>query len=121
MSREIDRKIAELMGENLTGFHWDRTGKSMYKETETGVAWRDIPDYSSDWNAMRLLVEWLQGKGLKVTFDIFPIDEEDSDAVFCYIFEFRKYDWHPLYESWEATAPLALCKAVLSLPMEVLE
>ncbi|QHT60654.1 hypothetical protein GXP70_12365 [Paenibacillus lycopersici] len=116
--RQIDRQIAELMGEDLTGFEWPKSGpgKSMVNVKRSGfVEWKDIPYYSSDWNAMRLLVEWLQGKGFKLTLKFNEYNDNDWSADL--------WNENEDVESYEQdrTAPLALCNAVLSLPPEVLK
>lgn len=107
MNREIDRKIAELMGYTIVPdlpIHVCFLNGHM----------RNVPQFSTDWNDMRLLVEWLQGKRIDgkkiiVTMRVYP----DGDC------QVTLTGHGSLFE--EDTAPLALCQAVLSLPPEVLK
>jgi hypothetical protein len=108
MSREIDRKIAELMGYNVivsdTYDYW------YYSEKYKGDV--PIPPFSLSWEAMRLLVEWLRGRG--ITFQMFYYTNEVKILL-----SYSRIN--TLAEQWNKSAPLALCKAVLSLPKEVFE
>lgn len=110
-SRDIDRQIEELMGHKST--HW--TIGFWHIETEEGRLYM-LPNYSTDWNDMSLLVEWLNGKGLRVEIDVQP------DRIYCQIFKVVDDQWWSLsvIRLDSSDAPLALCKAVLSLPAEVL-
>jgi len=99
-NREIDRKIAELLGYTLS--------ESVPEDyCFLGEDLTHVPDFSSDWNAMRLLVEWLREKEIKVYISfqrsgVFAHTSKNIEAVV------------------DETAPLALCKAVLALPAELL-
>lgn len=114
MSREIDRKIAELMNGDIKGWDWKvRDGVKI--GVRKNELYFHIPYYSSDWNAMRLLVEWLQGKGYLVKLEFH--NDWDSCAS---IYELDNIPGKKLAGVVERTMPLALCQAVLSLPPEVL-
>ncbi|WP_308636138.1 hypothetical protein [Paenibacillus silvisoli] len=107
MSREIDRKIAELMGCKC---EYEPYGNNC---PICGGTW--IPEFHRDWNAMRLLVEWLQGKGLRVEIDTRP------NTTYCTIFGQNEGVWDQLRIYRDDIPALALCKAVLSLDPEVLK
>jgi hypothetical protein len=124
-NRSIDREVAEIVGADLGGFDW------MYPENHHGniednklINWETaqffwVPRYSTDWNAMRLLVEWLQSKSFMIITNQYP---NDYGYTFCYIQKWNDdHGWETLAIKKEDTAPLALCHAVLSLPIEVLK
>lgn len=126
MNREIDRKIAELMDKELTGYTWFHQDENVQKghDANTLINWEtesfiSIPHYSSDWNAMRLLVEWLQGKGFRVEFNIFP--ENSGWKTNFRVYMRRGGYWIEKSNSSNPSASLALCNAVLSLPSEVIQ
>lgn len=108
MSREIDRKIAELLGYSVivsdTYDYW------YYSEKYKGEV--PIPPFSKSWEAMRLVVEWLQGKAIAVIVEHEP-DGKTSVGLYA--------DAAQLSYSIESSAPLALCQAFLNLPPGVLE
>lgn len=124
-NREIDRKIAELMGLRVIESYGDYfIGKdedgefdySQYPDIVDGYAL--VPQYSTDWNDMRLLVEWLQGKGILGT-----ISQLFENEWACALHKRNGYARVTITENdryYADTAPLALCKAVLSMPPEVL-
>ena len=99
--RELDWKVHEYMGNDLTGFQYGRIGQSAYKETETGVEWVSIPHYSTTWEGAGLVMEWLSGKNI-----------------------FHRIKWASSLNEYLAdvngdcaysvSAPLALCKAYIS-------
>lgn len=108
MNREIDRRIAELMG-----FMVVESGQGEHVIYDDVYGYKDIPEYSSDWNAMRMLVEWLQGKRVHVEMII--------GGGGCEVVLRSDGGWNDHGSYSELTAPLALCNAVLSLPSEVLQ
>lgn len=110
MSRDIDRQIAELMGYEAI-IHPNLT-KTWVIHKHGEYEYQPLPRYSTSWEEMGLLVEWLQGKEIEPTI------------------EFQKYGTHVnlgdeltmfIQGEWNKSAPLALCKAVLSIPSEVLQ
>jgi hypothetical protein len=109
MSREIDRQIAELMKWTvgaLAGDHYYLNDSNEYVI---------VPEFSSDWNAMRVLVEWLQGKGyiVKIVF------QTQTKEVYTTIYSTTNDDYST-FSKHNVSAPFALCQAVLALPKEVL-
>jgi hypothetical protein len=110
-NRSIDRQIAELMG--YTYYKEKMNRIYVYDSSMSPLQLAELPYYSTDWNAMRLLVEWLQGKGMAViTEHLF----NGKVSVALYDESSRQLSY-----SLEETAPLALCQAVLSLPEGVLK
>lgn len=59
--RGLDRLIKEhVFKEDLSEYHWARSGPSMFRNHEGGVNWIDIPQYSTDISAAWEVVEMLQ-------------------------------------------------------------
>jgi hypothetical protein len=108
-NRELDRQIAELMGYSVivsdTYDYW------YYSEKYKGEV--PIPPFSISWEAMRLLVEWLQGRVGCIKFEFTRLD-----GVYVAILSPTR---DLVRDVVADTAPLALCKAVLALPPEVLK
>lgn len=108
-NREIDRQIAELMGYEVFEVDGIECIETVYDFTG-GEVFVELPAYSEDWNAMRLLVEWLQGKVNQIS--IYTYDGEwcvDIGATNCQ------------FGAYADQVPLALCKAVLSFGRSVKE
>lgn len=106
MSRAIDRQIAELMGYELF-----KDAPTYYVNHDKGDRLDFVPHFTESWNAMRLLVEWLQGKGLAIRL-VIRTDGMAQATVY-------KQELHEC--EVEETLPLALCNVVLSLPSVVIQ
>jgi hypothetical protein len=105
-NRSIDRQIAELMGYEL------HKTLHLHHTSEIGE-WDDIPYFSTDGNAMLKLAEWLQEK--RISMDV-VIGKGGCDVT---LYSHSGFQDNGTYSA--DTAPLALCQAVLFLPMEVLK
>jgi hypothetical protein len=59
--RSLDWKVHEALGTDLTGFTWNvGFAHSVYRETETGVKWIDIPKYSDSAEGLEIMLTELR-------------------------------------------------------------
>lgn len=109
---ELNKYIHErLFGKDLTGYEWPKhaSGKSMVKQGNGFVWWEDIPEYSTTWSGMQLVVEEMQRRGWSFTLQRYGDDNGEKspwEATFGYMGD------EP--GAIEETAPHAVCMAALS-------
>ena len=58
---EFDLRIHELFGHSTLGY--ELRGKRLVKHTAGINRWMDLPEYSTTWNGMQLVVEEMQRRG----------------------------------------------------------
>lgn len=111
---ELNKYIHErLFGKDLTGYEWPKhaSGKSMVKQGNGFVWWEDIPEYSTTWSGMQLVVEEMQRRGWVYSLE--------SQAILNYVAKFAKLSesMDKIVESkfvYADTLPRAVCMAALS-------
>lgn len=103
--RKLDRWVQEhIFKVDLSEFHWERKGKSMFKETDVGVVWVEIPDYSEDISAAWEIVERLKAKNWQY---VIASEGEKVDVTFY-------WDPHRMEGClFDCKLPEAICKAAL--------
>jgi hypothetical protein len=103
--RELDWKVHEYMGNDLTGWEWD--SESTYARFVRGTVfdYQHIPHYSTTWEGAGLIMEWLRARD--IFHDIFWNQIEQTYVSTVQLTMRGKFVKDP-------SAPIALCKAYIS-------